>query len=149
MPNLKWSHISHLQLGEIAECCAKSEFLSYGYEVYDTMVDDRGIDFVARKDGVFFEVQVKAVRNYNYVYISESKMPCPLSDNRLICYMTFVDDSFPNIYIIPSTAWNTLNEVFTYKTYEGLKSAPEFGINMSKKNEGLIAPYISKNYFEN
>ena len=75
MPNLNWSKISHLQLGKIAECYAQAEFLSYGFEIYDTVVDDRGIDFVVRKNDEFLEVQVKAVRNYNYTFISQSKMP--------------------------------------------------------------------------
>ena len=39
----------HLVLGKIAEHYAQIYFLSHGYEVYDTVIDDRGIDFVARK----------------------------------------------------------------------------------------------------
>ncbi len=142
----KWSHLSHLQLGKIAELYAKIEFLSHDFEIYDTVLDDRGIDFVARKDGKIFEIQVKAVRNYNYTFISESKMPYPLSNARLVCYIYFLDDT-PNIYIIPTSVWNTPNEVFTYKTYDGLKSNPEFGINISKKHISLLEQYGAKYYF--
>ena len=147
MPNLKWSQISHLQLGKIAEYYAQAEFLSYGFEVYDTIVDDRGIDFIARKNDEFFEIQVKAVRNYNYTFISESKMP-RLSDKRLVCYMNFIDENLPTIYIIPSCAWNFPNEILTYKAYENLKSKPEFGINVSKKNAYMLDAYRVENYLK-
>lgn len=144
MPNLQWSKISHLQLGKIAEYYAQAEFLSYGYEVYDTVVDDRGIDFLARKGDEVFEIQVKAVRNYNYTFISGAKMP-ELSDKRLVCYMNFIDEQVPIVYIIPASVWKNPNEVLNYKEYE----KPEYGINASRKNMHLLELYVSSNYFEN
>ena len=48
MPNTNWSKLSHLQLGRYAEYYAKMEFVSYGYDVYTSEVDDHGVDFVAR-----------------------------------------------------------------------------------------------------
>ena len=143
MPNLKWSEISHLQLGKIAEYYAQTEFLSYGFEVYDTVVDDRGIDFIARKNDEFFEIQVKAVRNYNYTFIPESKMPC-LSNTRLVCYMNFIDNETPVVYVIPAMAWRNPNEVFTHKTYE---NSVEYGINISKKHSHILDDYIAQNVF--
>ena len=140
MPNLEWSKISHLQLGKIAEHYAQVEFLSYGFEVYDTVVDDRGIDFIARKNDDFFEVQVKAVRNYNYTFISESKMPA-LSDKRLVCYMNFIDgDKAPDVYVIPASVWEKPSGVFTRKEY---KSGVEYGINISRKNAHIFNDYIA------
>ncbi len=141
MPNLNWSQISHLQLGKIAEYYAQAEFLSYGFEVYDTIVDDRGIDFIARANDRVFEIQVKAVRNYNYTFISQSKMPC-LSENRLVCYMNFIDNEVPCAYIIPATAWINTNAVFSRKEYE---SGVEYGINISRKNAHILDDYMAKN----
>ncbi|MBQ3063387.1 MAG: DUF4365 domain-containing protein [Clostridia bacterium] len=141
MPNLKWSKISHLQLGKIAEYYAQAEFLSYGFEIYDTVVDDRGIDFIARKNDEFFEIQVKAVRNYNYTFISESKMP-HLCEKRLVCYMNFIDNESPITYVIPATAWINPNEVFTHKKYE---NGAEYGINFSRKNAHILDDYIATN----
>ena len=150
MPNLEWS-ISHLHLGKIAEYYAQAEFLSYGYEVYDTVVDDRGIDFLARKGGEVYEVQVKAVRNYNYTFILKDKMKDKmktLSDNRLVCYLNFLDGQFPEIYVIPATAWERPNAVLTDKDYLDQKSKPEYGINASRKNMNLLEPYLSDHYFK-
>lgn len=139
MPNLNWSEISHLQLGKIAEYYAQIEFLSYGFEIYDTVVDDRGVDFIARKNGTVYEIQVKAVRNYNYTFISESKMQ-QLTAERIVCYMNFIDGEQPVLYVLPATVWQNPNEVFTHKVYE--KSA-EYGINNSRKNQHILAPYTA------
>ena len=70
MPNLKWSKLSHLQLGRYAEYYTKMEFTSYGYDVYMSEVDGHGIDFVAQNPTTkeLFYVQVKSVRKHNNTY---------------------------------------------------------------------------------
>lgn len=135
-----------MQLGKIAEYYAQIELISLGFEVYDTVVDDRGIDFIARKNGKYYEIQVKSVRNFNYTFISKSKMP-KLTVGRTICYMNFVDGSLPVVYLIPSTVWLEPNDVFQYKEYTGLKSASEYGINISRKNIHLLDNYIAEKFF--
>jgi hypothetical protein len=72
-----WSHLNDLQVGKYAEYFVKMELTMYGFEVYSTEVDDRGIDFVARGDGgPFIEVQVKSLRNFGYVYMQKSSLSC-------------------------------------------------------------------------
>lgn len=95
MPNTKWSELSHLQLGRYAEYYAKMEFASYGYDVYTSEVDDHGVDFVARNpdDGQYYEIQVKAVRNLDYVYIRKDKMV--LSPARLVYLLLFSNGTMP------------------------------------------------------
>lgn len=62
--------LNHLQWGRYAEYYAKMEFASYGLDVYTSEVDDHGIDFIAKtKNGNFLEVQVKAVRETNYIFM--------------------------------------------------------------------------------
>ena len=146
MPNLKWSELSPLQLGRYAEYYAKMEFASYGYEVYTSEVDDHGVDFVVKAPGTdkFYEVQVKSVRDYGYVFISKSKMPV-LTSHRLVCHIHFIDNQLPDIFVIPATAWANPNAVFVERNYDkpGQTSKPEWGISLSKKNYCLLAPYIS------
>ena len=150
MPNLIWSRLNHLQRGRYAEYYAKMEFTSYGYEVYTSEVDDHGVDFVVKKpsNDQFLEVQVKSLMDNGYIFISESKMP-KLIDSRLICYIRFEDGQEPKIFIIPSTVWNTPNEVFVYRKYDkpGQKSEPEWGINISQKNYSLLAKYAADCWF--
>jgi len=144
MPNLKWSELSPLQLGRYAEYYAKMEFASYGYEVYTSEVDDHGVDFVVKVPGTakFYEVQVKSVRDYGYVFISKSKMPV-LTSHRLVCHMHFIDGQLPDVFVIPATAWAEPNAVLVERNYDkpGQTSKPEWGISLSKKNYSLLDPY--------
>src|SRR3990170_2253645 len=45
-----WSELNSLQIGKYAEYFVKMEFTQYGFDVYSSEVDDRGIDFVVRKE---------------------------------------------------------------------------------------------------
>lgn len=144
MPNLNWSKLTGLQLGRYAEYYAKMEFASYGFEVYTSEVDDHGVDFIAKKpeSDLFYEVQVKAVRDYNYVLIKKSKMP-ELKENRLICYLHFFEEKLPDVFVIPSTVWKEPNAVFVDRDYDkpNQKSAPEWCINISHKNYCMLDNY--------
>jgi hypothetical protein len=144
MPNTNWSKLNHLQLGRYAEYYAKMEFASYGLEVYTSEVDDHGVDFVAKlpNENRFYEVQVKSVRDYGYIYMTKSKMP-KLSEDRLVCYLHFIDGQLPDVFVIPATAWNTPNAVLVDRKYDkpGQKSEPEWGINISIKNYHLLDEY--------
>ena len=149
MPNTNWSELSRLQLGRYAEYYAKMEFASYGYDVYTSEVDDHGVDFVGRnpRDGQYYEIQVKAVRNLDYVYIRKDKMV--LSPTRLVYLLLFSDGALPDCYVIPSQVWNHCSALFVERNYDkpGQKSAPEWGINLSKKNLPLLDPYKEASYF--
>jgi hypothetical protein len=129
-----------MQLGRYAEYYAKMEFASYGFEVYTSEVDDRGIDFVCRKDGKWFEVQVKAIRKYNYVFMRKEHMDIE-SRERLNCILRFEDGTLPEVYIIPATAWKTPTALLCGRDYEGGKSVPEWGINVSRRNMPLLRAF--------
>ncbi len=148
MPNLKWSQLSGMQLGRYAEYYAKMEFTSYGYDVYTSEVDDHGVDFVAKYDSKFYEVQVKSVRQDGYLYIPKEKVI--VSDNFLICYMRFTDDNLPDVFVFPATVWNSPNALFVDRPYDkpGQKSKPEYGISYSKKNAPLLEKYRAESFFE-
>ena len=148
MPNLNWSKLNHLQLGKYAEYYAKMEFASYGFEVYSSEVDDHGVDFVVKVPGTakFFEVQVKSVRDYGYVFISKSKMPM-LTSHRLVCYLHFIDGQLPDVFVIPATAWDKPNAVLVDRNYDKPRqtSKPEWGISISKKNYAMLDTYKAEN----
>ncbi|MBS4025235.1 MAG: DUF4365 domain-containing protein [Clostridia bacterium] len=117
------------------------EFASYGLEVYTSEVDDHGIDFVAKKtNGKFIELQVKAVRQSNYVYMQKTKWNIFIPNVYLIL-LIFEDGKLPDVYLIPSVAWQSPNELLCDKDYDGLKSKPEYGVNLSKKNMPLLEKY--------
>lgn len=145
MPNTKWSELTSMQLGQYGEYYAKMEFTSYGFDVYTSEVDDHGIDFVAKyKTGTFYEVQVKSVRNDNYVFIHKSKIT--LDERHLVCFIRFNDGKLPDCYVFPATVWkNPDGSLFTSKDYKGLKSTPEYGISVRKKNLAMLQKYKVEN----
>lgn len=152
MPNTIWSKLSHLQLGRYAEYYAKMEFASYGYDVYTSEVDDHGVDFVARNpvNDRYYEIQVKAVRNLDYVYIQKDKMV--LSPQRLVGLLLFEDGTLPACYD-PIPSLEAPNALFVDRNYDkpGQCSKPEWGLNLSKKNLKknlpLLEPYRGEAYF--
>lgn len=141
MPNTKWSQLNHMQLGKYAEYYAKMEFASYGFDVYTSEVDDHGIDFIAKtKSGRFLEIQVKAARQTNYVFMQKEKWDIQNPDYYL-ALLLFEDDKLPEVYLIPAIAWKTPNELLCDKDYDGLKSKPEYGLNLSKKKRSLLEEF--------
>lgn len=151
MPNTRWSNLSSLQLGKYGEYYAKMEFASYGYDVYTSEVDDHGVDFVAKDTvtGIFYEVQVKGLYKASYVVLPKDKLN--VDDRHLVCFLHFVENELPNVYVIPATVWKTPNSLFVDRNYDkpGQKSKPEWGINVSKKNMALLEAYRAEKFFEN
>ena len=45
-----WGKLNSMQLGRYAEYFVKMEFTRHGFDVYTAEVDDKGIDFVVRKE---------------------------------------------------------------------------------------------------
>lgn len=108
MSNYSWSAISGLHLGRYAEYFVKMECARAGLDVYASEVDDRGIDFVIRR-GVdrYYDVQVKAIRGLNYVFMRKSNFE-PRSN--LFCALVHLREGHgPDLYPIPATAWTTPN----------------------------------------
>lgn len=62
MKKHSWSHLNKQQVGTYAEYFVKMEFALHGFQVFKPEVDDRGVDFIVRRDaGPWYEVQVKSV----------------------------------------------------------------------------------------
>lgn len=140
MGRYSWSRLNKQQVGRFAEYFVKMEFALYGFEVYTAEVDDRGIDFVVRHGtGGFNEVQVKSVRESNYVFMQKSKFP--LRPDRLLALVLLEEDQPPDLYLIPATAWQFPNALLVGRDYEGLKSKPEWGVQLSACNLPLLGPY--------
>lgn len=136
----RWSTLSTQQLGRYAEYLVKMELTLHRLDVYTAEVDDKGIDFVIRKDSrTYYDIQVKASRNLAYVFFSKDKFE--LSENLYAALVLFFDDNPPELFLIPATAWREPNEFLVEHPYEGLKSKPEYGINLSKRNLHILQQF--------
>lgn len=148
MYNLNWSRksLTPQKLGTFCEYYAKMTLLSYGLDVYTSEVDDHGIDFVAESESGFFKFQVKAIRTSSSQYVFMKKEYFNIEDSTLFLFLILLSDGeHPKIYLIPSTAWKQENSLFVSHDYEGKKSKPEYGLNISKKNKEELEKYNFQN----
>ena len=138
---MDWSKLSHLQIGKYGEYLAKMEFTKHGFDVYTAEVDDKGIDFVIRKEnGQYVEIQVKSVRptktNQSVYLRKEVFKP---KENLYLALLIFNGYPQPSFLLIPSIGWlNKQSSYFIDNNYEGKKSKPEFGIRLSDTNIKLL-----------
>jgi hypothetical protein len=144
-----WSALNTLQAGRYAEYFTKMEFTLHGFDVYSSEVDDRGIDFVVRRDADrYFDIQVKSARHqkngkaFNYVFFPEKTFD--ITRRNLFGAVVLLPQSeAPRLYLIPATAWTpqVTQGLLVYKKYEGKPSPPEWGLNLSDKHLPLLEPY--------
>lgn len=137
-----WSSLNRLQLGRYAEYLVKMEFTLYGFDVYGSEVDDRGIDFVVRKEpNAYYDIQVKSACLPRGKYIFFPKQKFQLRKNLLAAIVLFYDGHPPEFYLIPSSAWKHPDDLLADYNYVGKKSPPEWGIRLSKKNIPLLSRF--------
>jgi hypothetical protein len=143
MGRYTWSRLNHLQVGRFAEYFVK-KFALYGFQGYTAEVDDRGIDFVVRyESGPFYEVQAKSIRGLNYVFLPKDKFTL----DRLAALVLLREEQPPEHFLIKGSAWEMPNALFVSRDYEGKKSKPEWGLNLSAKNFPLLDSYRFDNAF--
>jgi len=99
--------------------------VTHCFDVYGAEVDDKGIDFVVRRDpAAYFDIQVKSLRGLGYVFF-----PKDCFDLRASLYavlVLFEDGRIPDLYLLPSLAWQAPSKIFVSRDYLGKKSRPEW-----------------------
>jgi len=146
MPKMNWTELGTQKLGRCAEYFAMMEFASFGCKIYSAEIDD-GVDFVAKINSDFYEVQVKSMLKGKYVYVPKSSMN--IHDKfRLVCFLKFAEGELPMIYIIPATSWKRPNAVLKNNAYtKSQKSPPEWGIQYSERNLSVIEKHRADLFF--
>lgn len=73
--------------------------------------------------------------NKNYTFVTKSEIP-ELSDNILIALVKWQNEQPVSLYLIPTSEWNTGKwNILKDRDYEGLKSEPEWGIDINQSNK--------------
>lgn len=135
-----WDHLSRQQVGAYSEYFVKMELTMLGFQVYTSEVDDRGVDFVARHEkGPFLSLQVKSLRGRGYVFMR--KQHFELADDLFLALAILENDQDPELFLIPSQCWRTETKLFRDRNYEGKKSEPEWGLNVSERNMEALRKY--------
>lgn len=144
--NFTFDHLHHLQVGRIGEYWVKMLLTLAGFDIYTSEVDDKGIDFIVRLDNSrHIDIQVKSVRmeKTNYVFVAKEVWQNLLRENLYLALVLLKNNKFPDVYLIPSIAWEKPNALFVERLYDKEKqsSKPEWGINISKKNLELLTAF--------
>src|SRR5947208_9111687 len=106
-----WTRVNHLQIGKYTEYFVKMEFTLYGFDVYTSEVDQHGIDFVIRRGhNVYYDVQVKSVREFNYIFFQKDKFE--IRQNLLAVIAIFFPEEAPRLCIVRSDVWQTPDSFF-------------------------------------
>jgi hypothetical protein len=81
----------------------------------------------------YFDIQVKSIRNYSYVFMRKDVFKP--RKNLLLALILFDDNKEPTLLLIPSLDWpNKAHPFLVERNYEGKKSEPEWGVNITKSN---------------
>lgn len=135
-----WKSLNRQQVGAFSEYFVKMELTMFGFQVYSTEVDDRGIDFVVRyENGPFLSIQVKSIREKGYVFMQKDKFV--LSSDLYLALAILHEGEEPRLFLIPSIAWSEPNNLLVDRNYPNKKSKPEWGLNLSQKNMVLLEEY--------
>ena len=132
----EWSKLNSHQLGRYAEYFSKMEFTRVGFDVFTSEIDDKGIDFVIRKNETeYFDIQNKSLRFPTTRYIFMSKSKFNPRKNLLLSMVIFEENKEPTILIVPSSDWiKKEHTALVDRDYDEKKSKPEYGINITKSN---------------
>lgn len=132
------SRLQPLQLGKYAEYLTKMEFIRNGFDVYSAEVDDKGIDFIVRKDRIkYFDIQVKSIRKSTYVFMR--KKVFEPRDNLYLALVIFEENQEPTFFLIPSLEWKSRRHSFLVgRDYQNKKSEPEWGIVITRSSSTTL-----------
>jgi hypothetical protein len=143
MPCYRWSALNPRQVNTCAKFFVQMEMMMHGFVVCPSKFDDRGNPFVAMMKGkLSIDVQVRSLRSLGYVFIEKSKFEP--RENLYLALVLLFENKAPKLFFIPATTWCRSDGVFVERDYDapGLKSKPEWGINLSKKNMPAIEKFM-------
>jgi len=114
--------------------------VSGGMDVYSSEVDDHGIDFVVKVgESRYLDIQVKSIRGMKYIFFPKSQFTP--RKNLYAAVVVYIEEEDPHLFLIPSVSWLKPNALMVERNYGGLKSHPEWGLNISVRNWPLLARY--------
>lgn len=131
-----WSKLNSIQLGRYAEYFTKMEFTKAGFDVFTSEVDDKGIDFIIRKnENDYFDLQNKSIRFPRTKYVFMSKIKFQPRRNLILALVIFEQNKEQTLLLIPSLDWiKKSHPALKERNYVGKKSKPEWGLDITKSN---------------
>lgn len=139
MEKQDWRTFNRQQLGRYAKDLAEAKFKLHGFDVLPSTVEGSAVDFTVRRGGRHYDIKVRSLTGNNYVFFEKDKFV--LRENLFATVLIFTNAESPEAFLIPSTQWLNPNDLFVSRDYEGLKSKPEWGLNISERNSEILAEF--------
>jgi hypothetical protein len=140
--DLQWSRLSKRMTSAIGLAAATGAFRKAGFTVFEADETRTPTRFaVARGKGTIYDVRVRTCRppGGNYTFLTKSELE--LRESVVVVLVLLHEGESPDLYLIPSLAWQEPSSLLVDRDYEGLASAPEWGISLSGKSLPLLAEF--------
>lgn len=114
------------------------------------VLDKEKIPFI-EKGNSFYEINITDItyllkcRTYdkNYTFVTKSEIP-DLSPSIMIALVEWINDKPSNLYFIPMSEWKSPDlTILKDRNYEGLKSKPEWGIDINQTNKHELNQFLA------
>ena len=125
-----WATLSRSEVRDVGVQRVECELERLGWSVRRSE-DARSNLLAARRGAREIEVHVRVVRRLNYTFLTKrSFAPSP---DRYVAYVRLPDGSPLELYLIPSQAWESPDELLPSRDFgAGMSSESEYGIQVSQ-----------------
>jgi len=137
--HLTWGALTKNEVGKLGTDIAQARFIAEGFEIH--LPDGASVRTrfaIRRARGRLYDVRVRTCRLPRGNYTFFTKRSLELADDRLVVLVLLEDGRPARAYVIPSTAWRSPSSLLVDRDYEGLKSEPEWGIQLSGRSMALL-----------
>lgn len=142
--------LNTFQLGKYAKNFVSETLSEHGFAIIPPKGLDKSVDFIARAgNGRCYDIKVRSVRDYNYIFFTKDKYQPRLDFFAAI--VLFLPNTKPRLCLIPFIEWyiKLNNPLFADRNYSGKKSKPEWGLNVTRKNMEYLQEYEFTSVIEN
>lgn len=134
---INWNSVGSLTLGKIGELYAQYILRQFGCTTYEALVDDHGVDLIAKYGDKYFKIQVKTIRNNNYTFVRKDN---PIIDEIFfVFYIRVSEEGIPMAYLFPmkkivDRLGNKKGSKYMCFSYHDYLNCPsEYGISAASK----------------
>jgi hypothetical protein len=137
--HLTWGALTKHEVGKLGTDIAQTRFIAEGFEISLPSGSSTPTTFTVRRaSGPLHEVRVRTCRLPRGNYTFFTKRSLDLADDRLVVLVLLEDGRPARAFLIPTPAWRRPSSLLVDRDYEGLKSEPEWGIQLSGRSIPLL-----------
>jgi hypothetical protein len=139
MTRNRWAHLGRVEMIACGKGLVSDRLECFGCNVTHAANPIDGRLSVHTASGRALEVFVSRQRVGGYAFWTKRRLqPAP---NRYAALVLLSDAPEPDLYLVPSTDWLHAEAPLTDRDYEGRKSEPEYGIDISAAAVSQLARY--------